>query len=441
MQFTKVENFNITIMAGEASGMGTFTLTPTDDEVATGDGEAVITASSTSLPDSVLSVSAMIPITDDDTPSDASDAIVISKSAVHLKEGGGTQTYLVALTEDPGETVTLKVKSALPRAVKVSTANSDAPAGTATLEFTGGAEGTWKRPQRVTVSTANDANSDSEQHIAITHIASVISESGPFHKATGPVVHAYVSDDDNPAKGLRATYHDADNERPIVIEEDRGKARLPLVLSRALEGSESVAVRVRVTGGVYGTHFTAKTNAQGVTVEPEKVIDIAFDDKGDNDPSNDVVVATERNTDVLIVTWTAGTTLSSVPLIFTAVNDGATATGERYLAVEAISAYSPDNSAGIDNDNSTPDGVRLQNRVQTERIHILAKDRLQLWQGQQDEADNLTFTGMEIKGSETSTTLRLSRTIRRRGWTRVAAARRCPCRLPGGQPTLRETSS
>ena len=339
----------------------------------------------------------IITLNDNDTPS---DSIVISKSALHLKEGGGTQTYLVGLTEDPGETVTLTVKSLLPRAVKVSTASSDAAAGTATLEFTGGGSGTWKTPQAVTVWPENDANSDSDQNIAITHMTSVASGAGTFHKATGPAVRAYVSDDDKPTEGLWATYRDDDVERIFVVEEDGGEASLPLVLRRALEDGETVAMRVRVTGGDYGTHFTAETNSKRITVTPEKVTDISFDDKGDNDPSNDEVVATERNTGVLIVTWTQGTVRSSAQLIFTAVDDGAAATGERYLEVEAISAYSPDGSAGIDDDDSTPDGVRLRNRVQTERIHILAKDRLQLWQGRQALGlTNLTFTDMEIEAN------------------------------------------
>ena len=46
VQFTKVENFVITITAGEASGTHPFTLTPTDDDVDTDDGEAVIRATS-----------------------------------------------------------------------------------------------------------------------------------------------------------------------------------------------------------------------------------------------------------------------------------------------------------------------------------------------------------------------------------------------------------
>ena len=93
------------------------------------------------------------------TLTDAGNAPIFSRDSVPVIEGGPAETYTAKLERDPGRTVTLtaEVPSAHRQSVKVQ-----APGGTAgasaSLTFTGGASGTWKTPQTITVTAVSDTN-------------------------------------------------------------------------------------------------------------------------------------------------------------------------------------------------------------------------------------------------------------------------------------------
>ena len=93
--FTQVNDFDITIAAGQASQTNTFTLTPTDDSTDTPDGQANITGAISGENTAITGTT--IAITDDDaTPT----AITLSVDDNSVSEGDSAQTVTVTATVD-----------------------------------------------------------------------------------------------------------------------------------------------------------------------------------------------------------------------------------------------------------------------------------------------------------------------------------------------------
>jgi len=121
----------------------------------TTDGSTMLTFSSPDAPTVMLPVT----VTDDDVL-----ALALSSTTLSLGEGG-TTTFTVALTQDPGAS----------KAVTLTTAN--AAIGTVTpttMTFTGGASGNWGAPQLVTVSAPADddtANASTSITLAATGLS------------------------------------------------------------------------------------------------------------------------------------------------------------------------------------------------------------------------------------------------------------------------------
>ena len=121
--YTGVSGFSITITAGQSSGQGTFTLTPTQDTRAEPDESLTVHATATGLTISDASVS----ITDDDT---ASTAAALSVSPSSVAEGAAATT--VTVTATLAGSVTFNADTTV--AVKVGKAGDTAISGT---DYTG----------------------------------------------------------------------------------------------------------------------------------------------------------------------------------------------------------------------------------------------------------------------------------------------------------------
>ena len=125
------------------------------------------------------------------TLTDAGNTPIFSRESVPVIEGGAAQTYTVKLERDPGRNVTLtaEVPQAHRQSVKVQ-----APGGTAgaraSLTFTGGASGTWKTPQTITVTAPSETNLIDET-VSLTHR---VSPSLNWPQSLNPSVEVQVSD-------------------------------------------------------------------------------------------------------------------------------------------------------------------------------------------------------------------------------------------------------
>ena len=117
--YTAVEkNFDITITAGESSGTGTFTLTPTDDNLIEGDETITVAGTSTGALDAAQT---SVTLTDDDRPAAPEDpraprilpTIVLTASPSSVAESAGATSVTVTATVADGkafqEAVTIAV--------------------------------------------------------------------------------------------------------------------------------------------------------------------------------------------------------------------------------------------------------------------------------------------------------------------------------------------
>ncbi len=112
VDFAAVDDFTITIAAGESSGTGTFTLTPEDDNVDETDETVSVDGSS----DLDVTGDAVV-LEDDDEPS---GAILLSANPHRIREDGGASAVEVSATLDAGA-------RAVDTAVRVSVTDSGRP--------------------------------------------------------------------------------------------------------------------------------------------------------------------------------------------------------------------------------------------------------------------------------------------------------------------------
>ncbi len=317
--------------------------------------------------------------------------IKLTKPRLHLAEGGPSVNYGVSLTHNPRANVDVYVTS--PDIDLFTVAGADGVRyQQIKLRFT---RRNWETPQVVAVQAVEDDDSDSEQGLFIDHAIrgsqpnskNFISGSpyfshnnvdGPDVGVALPDLPVHIADDDAGPNdgGLTLEYLDADEARPIVIEEGRA-ATLRLRWSRGLTAGETAAARLTITGGEHGKDYEVTTDTPHVSVEALPV----------------GVTKTE-----FVVTWAKAATRAAAAVRIKTRNNGRRATGERNLSVELLDVFSADGSAGQDD---TPSGVRLKNGPQEDRIHVLSRDRLVV---QQTTPDGLVFSGLEATGDEAELT-------------------------------------
>ena len=165
----------------------TVTITPVDD--ADADNESVTISHAVSGYAGVPTVGPEIIATVDDDEEPVPAGVEARPLAVALQEGSGmSETYTLVLRTDPGVAVTVTPSSDDPGAATVSCG-----ADPCALTFD---SSNWDQAQRVTVTPADDDDTDDES-VKITHTVSDYAS-----VPTGPSVRATVEDDDEPAAGV-----------------------------------------------------------------------------------------------------------------------------------------------------------------------------------------------------------------------------------------------
>ena len=166
--FAAVQDFTLTITAGQISGTATFRLTPVDDTIDE-DDETVRVAGTVQG----LTVTAgTVTVEDDDE-----QGVRTSATALTVPEGD-SRTYTVALRSQPAGPVT----------VTPSVADSPDVTVSGALTFTAQ---NWNRAQTVTVSAAQDADAANDA-ATVSHAVS----GGGYGSVTAPDVTVTVEDDD-----------------------------------------------------------------------------------------------------------------------------------------------------------------------------------------------------------------------------------------------------
>ncbi len=181
-----------------------------------------------------------ITLTDNDIP-----GVTISKSAVTVGEGGGTDTYTVRLATQPAARVDIRVTSGAPGIATVNRAGGTAGA-TQTLTYT---TSTWNTMQTLTVTGVNDetVNSGGQRTATLAH--AITRGDGGDYPTTRSIdaVTATVTDDDTAALSLSPS---------AVSVDEGGTGRYTVALAK----QPFAAVTVTVSGQA-GTDLTVDTNA------------------------------------------------------------------------------------------------------------------------------------------------------------------------------------
>ena len=185
--FAAVQDFTLTIAAGQASGTARFTLTPVDDAIDEDDETVRVAGAAPGLEVTPATVT----IEDDDMR-----GIAVSTEALTVPEGD-SRTYTVVLETQPSGAVTVSPSVAGSPDVTVSGA----------LTFTAS---DWDRAQTVTVSAAPDADAVNDA-ATVSHAVS----GGGYGPVTAAEVAVTVADDET-----ASTRRDADG---IAHQRRRGR--------------------------------------------------------------------------------------------------------------------------------------------------------------------------------------------------------------------------
>ncbi len=197
--FTAVEDFDVTIPAGDGSSSEVFDLVPTADRVDDENESVTVSGMSTGPPEATVS-SVVLSLVDDDTA-----GVVVSETTRTVAEESGTVVYTVVLTSDPTADVTVTVTSGDGGIVVVDGSDSGTTGSVSeSLVFnpTGGAA-PWNVAQTVTVSGVdNDIDDTGDQRTAtITH---TVTSTDAKYSGFSPVgsVDVTVTDEDGAGLGV-----------------------------------------------------------------------------------------------------------------------------------------------------------------------------------------------------------------------------------------------
>ena len=183
-----IGSLTLTIAAGSASGTQTFTLLPTDDDVAGADRALTVDGSVTGLDVTAAAVT----IEEDDER-----GVTVTPTSLAVPEAG-SGTYTVALTSQPTGTVTVTPSVSGNSEVTVSGA----------LTFTAS---DWGTAQTVTVSAQDDADAVNDT-ATVTHAVA----GGDYGTVTASDVAVTVTDDETVSTGVVLSVN------PETVSEDAG---------------------------------------------------------------------------------------------------------------------------------------------------------------------------------------------------------------------------
>ena len=213
--YGRVADFTFEIAAGTTSGSGTFTITPTDDDIDEGDESVTVSGSATGL----AVEGATLTIVDDD-----SRGIFPNPRTVIVPEGE-TATYTLVLESEPTASITVTTTHAGDEDITAT--------GGDTLTFTAD---DWYVPQTVTLSAAHD-DDDDDGTATLTHTAS----GGDYDRVTATVTAVEKDDEDAWTLEFRA-----DGAPLNSVAEDAGSVEV--VLTRGQAPSEPIEVTLSGDG-------------------------------------------------------------------------------------------------------------------------------------------------------------------------------------------------
>ncbi len=224
--YATVNDFTLTIAAGQTSGTASFTLTPTDDDV--DEEDETLTVDGT-VQDLTVTATTLT-IEDDDTR-----GIAVSPTNLTVAEGR-SKSYTVVLSSQPTGAVTVTPSVS---------GDSDVTVAPSKLTFT---EDNWDQPQTVTVSAAQDADAE-DASATIVHAVS----GGDYGSETAADVSVTVTDDETASTKVTLSVS------ATSVDEDAGSTTVT-VTAELDESARTSATEVTVSVGAAGDGATEGTD-------------------------------------------------------------------------------------------------------------------------------------------------------------------------------------
>ncbi len=343
--FDPVSGFDITVLAGEATGSATFALTPEDNVIDEADETITITGTH-----GETSFMATLTLTDDDAPP---TGITPSVNPVAIDEDAGATTVTVSATVEGGTayatdqrvgvTVSGSGNSGVVGFDPVSGFDITVPAGEATGSAT------------FTLTPEDNVIDEADETITITGT----------HSETSLTATLTLIDDDAPPTGITLSV------TPVVIHEDAGAAIV--TVTAMVEGGTAYATDQRV-----GVTVSGSGNSGVVSFDPVSGFDITVP-AGEATGSATFTLTPEDNVideadETITITGTHGETSLTATLTLTdddapptgitlsvnpvAIDEGAGATTVTVTTmVEGGTAYATDQRVGVIVSGSGNSGV------------------------------------------------------------------------------------
>ena len=258
--YETVNDFTLTIDAGQTTGSTTFQLIPTDDAI--DEVDEALTVSGTTDVTGLVVTTTSVTITDDDT-----DGVTVNPTAVTITEGG-TVTYTVVLDTEPAGNVTVTVND--------PTDNTDVTADPAALTFT---DQNWNVAQTVTVSAAQDGDA-ADETATVTHTVASTADADYQGISTADV--AVTLEDDAP-ETVTVSY-----EQGTYTVAEGSSVTVKVKLSVAPERTVTVPINKAPQGGVTTADYSGvPTSVTFNSTDTEKTFSFAaasdsVDDDGES---------------------------------------------------------------------------------------------------------------------------------------------------------------
>ena len=237
--YAAVSDFTVTIPKETASASGTFTLTPTQDDIAEGDESIDVTGTA----DGFTVTKAEVTLTDDET---APASITLTASPTSVGEDDGAATVTVTATLDGSVTLLTATE------VTVSVGGGSATSGT---DYTAVSDFTVTIPKETasgtgtfTLTPTNDAIAEGDESVDVTGMATDF---------TVTKAQVTLTDDDTASGSITLTVS------PTSVGEDDGATTV--TVTATLGGSATLLTATEVTVSVGGGSATSGTDYTAVS--------------------------------------------------------------------------------------------------------------------------------------------------------------------------------
>ena len=226
--------------------------------------------------------------------------VSLTPAALTMTEGGAA-SYGVKLDIDPGTAATVTVTSADVGIARVN-GPGGSPGRTATLSFTGGAAGTWKTAQTVTVTAPVDFDSATGQ-VVLSHALGGLGGGRPAHRGPGLTVSVqdYTAGILVSKRAVTVDEGGAEGTYQLSLAGDpKGRIEVEVRVSGAHRGALEIYQQGTGVGEIWGQEASFNFNGSKILgfVDWENTVDVRLRAPADTNVLDDIIAVSHVSTTV-----------------------------------------------------------------------------------------------------------------------------------------------